>query len=486
MEELSYFLSSWIGNLGVVPLFLSLAFLFWPALTLLFFLLFSVTAVLETILYLLQTRLIQSGFLPSVKPYVKAGGAILVIFFSFPSTGLANLLISKGEHEELKTPQLTKFTLGNKEVLSAKYLPEKEIILIKGKRLGYSEMRYWNKKGEVHRFGVYVLSKKEQLKLTHIADSLRNLGLEVSFKGPLVHATGTLETASSYKILKEIWQAYHSKVVLQINLSSVLHREFLIELYRSFWDEYIEDVHCQREYVSFQCSYGQGQSLSEGTVHKLKKKFILDILASKNFNSEQNYELHIKLYQLENIFGENIDLGLSQIEAGLHSFYNRDFNSILEKNKIFLSQRKLDLSILVDHKMILQLDRKGTIRMGTESSYNSETKEKITLGWKFSGLKIEMLLKKKGNYYNLKYKTSLTGPHNSKGSISGSHSSSQLSLKEHQVYQLFELGINSNDLSENSFPLLGQIPLLGILFKGKYEGSGHKKVVALIKVSKKE
>src|SRR6056300_774204 len=102
MEKIRSYLSSWIGNLGVVPLFLSLTFLFCPALTLLFFLLFSVTAVLETIFQLLQTRLIQKRFLPLVKPYVKATPAILVIFFSFPLYGSDNLLISKGEHLEIK------------------------------------------------------------------------------------------------------------------------------------------------------------------------------------------------------------------------------------------------------------------------------------------------------------------------------------------------------------------------------------------------
>ncbi len=484
MEKIRSYLSSWIGNLGVVPLFLSLAFLFCPALTLLFFLLFSVTAVLETIFQLLQTRLIQKRFLPLVKPYVKATPAILVIFFSFPLYGSDNLLISKGEHLEIKANGLTKFTLSNKDILSAKFLPKTQSLLIKGKGLGYSELWYWPQSGKKKTFGVYVLSKRRQLKLTHLADTLKNLGLRVSFKGALIYVKGDISDFSHYQVIKELKKKYSKDLYLQVRLSNSLSKKLTLEIYRSFWDEYIEDVKCRLEYIKYECIYDQGQKLSQGMLSHLKNKYIIDIISIKNFNQHQNFELHFKLIQLENLRGENVDLGLSQIESELDSFFIMDLKSIVKKNSVILQKRNIDISVLVDHKMILQLNKKSSIEFGNESSFPIQANQSIALAWKFNGLKLDTVLKKSGEFYHLKYSTMLTNPSQQGSSIKGSKSSSTISLRPNKTQQLFELGIKTLNEQKSQFPTLGQIPLLGYLFQANAQMENTRKVVALVKLKR--
>ncbi|MDH5582202.1 MAG: hypothetical protein OEY33_09885, partial [Bdellovibrionales bacterium] len=168
-------------------------------------------------------------------------------------------MISKGEHLEIKANGLTKFTLSNKDILSAKFLPKTQSLLIKGKGLGYSELWYWPQSGKKKTFGVYVLSKRRQLKLTHLADTLKNLGLRVSFKGALIYVKGDISDFSHYQVIKELKKKYSKDLYLQVRLSNSLSKKLTLEIYRSFWDEYIEDVKCRLEYIKYECIYDQGQ-----------------------------------------------------------------------------------------------------------------------------------------------------------------------------------------------------------------------------------
>lgn len=485
MEKIEAYFSfvSWIGNLGVVPLFLSCAFLFWPCLVLLAFLLFSVTAVLETISTLLWS-LIQRGFLPRVKLYVKTILLVLCNIFGCLEASDSNLLISIGEHKEIKVKNLKSFTLGNKEVLSAKYLKTKGEILIKGKKLGFSELRYWPQKGAPGVFRIYVLSKRQHLKLAHIMESLKSLDLEVEFRGSLIYAKGVIKTRSDYQILSLLYRKYSIDIILDVLLSADLKGEVLSSVYKGFWDEYIDEVQCEFLGAILECQYPESTIPTTELVDSLKNKFLLHLISTKNYKEGQNLVIFLKLFQIEKLNGENIDLGLSQLESDLNSFFTHDFNSILGRNQIILKKHNLHLSVLVDHRIITQYGKKAILSFGRETLYQEGNTDNLVSKWQFSGLKIETLLTQKGKGLRANYSTELTTPMDSGQGKGGSKTSSAVFLIPEKTQELFEVSMKTFNKESHFFPYLNKIPLLGNLFISKSVSNNYKKIVALIKVVK--
>ncbi|MFZ8934131.1 MAG: hypothetical protein ACO2ZP_09565 [Bacteriovoracaceae bacterium] len=300
----------------------------------------------------------------------------------------------------------------------------------------------------------------------------------------MIHVHGSIKGVSQYQAIKNLVEKYTKDLYLKVSLSPSLYKKLTLDIYRSFWDEFIEDVKCQLKGMSFECSYDQGQSLSKEMLSHLKSKYIIKIIKVKNFNQHQNFELHFKLIQIENLNGQNIDLGLSQIESELDSFFLMDLKGIVKKNKVILQKKNIDLSVLVDHKMVLQLNKKSSIELGQESSFPLQTNQSVVLAWKFNGLKIETLLRKSGEHYHLEYSTILTGPDREGSSISGSRSSSTISLERNKAQQLFELGIKTLNEQNSRFPILSHIPLLGLIFQANSQVENKRKVVALVKLKR--
>ena len=73
-------------------------------------------------------------------------------------------VISIGEHLEIPSRGLKRFSVTDQQVISYKWLEQQVHFLVEGKKLGYSELIIWDGGGQktTHRF--YVLSKRSFLK----------------------------------------------------------------------------------------------------------------------------------------------------------------------------------------------------------------------------------------------------------------------------------------------------------------------------------
>ena len=205
----NYFLSGWIANLGVVPLLLFRAFLFAPILVFLLDLLFRVTLVFETIIFL-PSFLSKTRFLPTNCPIVKNLFVYPLVFMLFFSAGHAKpsisqnksslIVLSRGEQKEIRVWPYAKISLGNKQVLSHKYFPKEGRLLIKGKSIGFSDLTVWKgSKTKAHQF--YVFSKRRHLKIVHLLKSLEKLPVEIEHQGEIIQISGKVTTLEDYSKL---------------------------------------------------------------------------------------------------------------------------------------------------------------------------------------------------------------------------------------------------------------------------------------------
>ncbi len=109
------------------------------------------------------------------------------IFLLLPSASLAadspkDIVLAKGEQKEIELKDLRNFSVGNPEVISYKFLPKQGKLLVKGKKVGFTDVIIWSAKGK-ETFSLYVLSKQKFLKTFQLADALKNLNLEIDIKG---------------------------------------------------------------------------------------------------------------------------------------------------------------------------------------------------------------------------------------------------------------------------------------------------------------
>ena len=206
---ISYFFSKWIVNFGVVPLLLFNDFLLLPILTFLFDLLNLVILVFETIFQLHKIKvfklvnIFRTKFLPILIYAVKALLLALALCVmaahakSAQDTERTTLLLSIGEHKEIKYSQISKFTVTNTTIIGHKHKKKINTIIIKGLKLGYTELVIWSKKLK-KTYKVYVLEKKRQLKILHIGETLKEMNLDIRLAGPLIIATGEVSDLQSY------------------------------------------------------------------------------------------------------------------------------------------------------------------------------------------------------------------------------------------------------------------------------------------------
>ncbi len=224
--------SSWTANLGVVPLFLLAAFLLAPAALCLALRRFSVTAVLEAI----NISQNKTYHLSNLKPLNLTISLLFVkIFLLLPSASFAqvspkDMIVARGEQKELPFKGLKNFSVGNPDVISYKWMPKEGKLLIKGKKVGFTDLVVWTASGK-EVLSIYVLSKQKFLKTFQLADALKNLNLTIDIKGPVMTATGVLSDFSDYLYLQKIKGQFQEQVFFKIGLEPKLRNHIIGQIY---------------------------------------------------------------------------------------------------------------------------------------------------------------------------------------------------------------------------------------------------------------
>jgi len=501
--ELTCYFFSWIANLGVVPLLAFFAFLLFPWFFKRFNLRPLVVFVLETIaklpsiIFRSYSFLCRFNYLPVIFSLVK----IIIIIISIAyleganslwanenSDSYESLILSKGEHKEIEFRDFKKFSVTNHEVISYKHLDNQHKILLKGQKIGFCELIIWKSTGKKVVYRIYVLDKASQTKILQIAQSMAFAGLNVNLEGTSIAVSGELTDYKNYNLVMKLLKAYPDKIQSHITIGQKLRNFVIGEVYYYLLNEYNDNILCENNEIDIVCRYSQSNPLSKNTIDYLQAKYHIKLIPSNLSLLGHNFKIKIKLIQLEYQNESNLSLGLNQLKGSWSEVFSSGIKSLINKNEIILKENDLSLSTLAEPEIILTLNTPSSILVGSEVPFkesNNNNSDVNHTNWKFAGLKVILTLKKEGPYFMIDYKTEFTKP-SEDGHITGSKEHSTALIKLDHPLELFQIGFRAFGKNASQIPGIGNIPILGNLFKSKSDRTTYKKISALIELTQNE
>ena len=475
---------TWISNLGVVPLFLLAAFLLAPDAFFLFLRRSSVIAVLEAINisqwitnYFLNLKLLNlTRSLLFVKALLILPGAANAQISQF------DLILAKGEQKELHFSQLNKLSIGNSEVIAHK--PIKNKLLIKGKKIGFSDLIVWSPKPV--KYNIYVLSKQKYLKTIQLADALGNLGLLIDIKGPMITAKGEVADFADYIYLHKIKKQFQDQVFFRIKISTALRNLVISRIYQELYSRGFSKVSCTNQWLDVNCKY-EG-SHQKTIIEELKKTYAVHFYEEETLSLQKNFRLKMKIVQLESLDGKEIRLGLDKLSSSVGDLFEYGVRKLIDDNLILLNQSQIELSTLAEPELIVNLSQPQLVEIGSQIPFQNITNQKGTIiapiDWKFAGLRITTNISPQFGKFLIKYSTEFSRP--MEQGISGSKEESTVFLRPGESIKIFQIGYKTTNSEKSSIPYLNQIPILKQLFTSRSEGQSFKQIYGYIQIEEVE
>ena len=491
MPPRHYFGWGWMENLGVVPWLRFLTFLLAPLFCFLFALRVLVFLVNET----MRQLLVKGGLtllIPQhpVKAWMLWGSLLLVASPPQVWGGEAtDHVISIGEHLEIPSRGLKRFSVTDQQVISYKWLEQQVHFLVEGKKLGYSELIIWDGGGQktTHRF--YVLSKRSFLKLKRIQKTLEAMGLKAAPQGNILVARGRIYRQRDYFILHKILRQHSKVIYLDVKLAKSLRNHIIGKVYQILFDEALPGVSCQVERIQITCFYQKVEQVEKSIAHKLKKDYAIKLVAKSRGQSRQNYRVQLLVFQFERTDGQEISLGLDQLQTTGAELFSHGINALVDKNQVLLKKNHIKVSTLAWPETMVVPYQESTLEMGAEIPYplaNSQGESGSggkQIEWKFAGIRLKLSLSPYGHQVRVNYLTEVKRQ-GKDGQVSGGLNQSTANLRLGQVQQIFQIGLQTSNTQRGALPFVHQIPLLGKLFSSFREGHNFKKIVGYLRVEK--
>jgi hypothetical protein len=485
MKISNYFLSGWMANLGVVPLFSFAAFLLAPLFLILFFLLLEVTAVLDDIKksfkYLVN---FNSSYLSFCLYVVKIFMVMLCAIPSLQATETisAQFFLSKGEILEILVPEMQNLSVGNKEVISHKWLPESKKILIKGLSIGYSDLLVWNKKGKT-QYKIYVLSKVEHLKKMQVAQTLNETGLTITAHGPIIKAQGIVTTLFNYHLIHQLYQKHKEILHLELELAGQVRNEIIADIYDKILESEAEFINCSDDGIFINCHYF-GLNPKHPLLKALEEKYHVIFNHYTPHEFLQNYQLRFKIVQIEHFNGQENSLGLHNISAKVSDFLNKTPLALIQDNQIQFSAKIGKYYTLAEPETLITLDEPSAIQVGGEIPFQRVGGNNATYTeWKFAGLKINAKLTQKGSKLQLDYESEFTKP--DENGVSGSKEKGTIFIDYNTYMKIFEVGHKVSARQESGLPFINKIPILKNIFGATSTQTTFKQIIGFVYLTKK-
>ncbi len=517
--------SKWIANLGVVPLLLFSAFLLLPILVFLLSLLFLVTRVLETISpllfqlsqlnryltvctvtitdifksYLHVIRLKFStwtnnspAFVPDTAISVKVLSAIYLfgyVFSSAPIYAQSNnqevINLAKGEIKEIIWEPLTRYTIGNKEIVSVKVIKDQKKVLIKGKHLGLSDLILWGKYNQRRQIQINIIDKRAHQKIYLLASRIKQLGLKVNVLDKTLFLSGGITSFEQYQSLLSLRnEASKNKLALhltEVEISRSLERKVFTHFLKEIMGLNLTMLDCSPNGIAIECQELGHESLRTSREY-LDQQFIIDWIPQQGARAMKQYEVQLILQQFENQTGESFSLGLNRLEGNWEKILSDSPLSLIKNNNVHIEDSEFKTSTLAQPKIIGRFGVPIQVQVGQEILYTQNLGNNLaTQQWKFAGLDIDINLSPVAEGILVKFKNSLSQPSGSM--ITKSSQSSSIIVEEGESKILFDIGFQMKKTDQSRFPGLSSIPLFGSLFKNNFSSSSYKNVLCIIKIT---
>jgi hypothetical protein len=465
MKKTNYFLSGWIANLGVVPLFSLACFLLAPAFFLFKFLLHFVNIVFEAISLSLIRLFNYNCRALYLSLYILLVKIFIIISPLYASVNAykhvkRDVFIAKGEQIELETGKINHFAVGNKEVIKYKYRAKQGHLLIKGKSIGFSDIVVWKSSKQKQIFHIYVTSKKNQLSLMEMAQSLRDTNLNALVKGKYLFVSGTVMKLSTYQLLHRLSKE-KNKNLLQINvkLSQKLKNEIISSIYLEVYKYDIDSINCDQSGLDIICKYSQFKK-SQINWDDMRNQFFAKFVPIQKFDPLKSYKLVFKIFKINKISNDMNTFGIDQFKSELSRFVSNNSLNIQSDNIIF-SRMNHTAQLIANPEIIITMDNQFSLKLGGDFPFVNTTKDGESTEWKFVGLKIKGKLSTKLNNSLLNYQTSFTSFTGK--SISGPFGKSSRYIDFDGFKELYSIALKTNESHLNTIPGLENIPFLKAL-----------------------
>lgn len=504
----NYFAAAWIANLGVVPLFFISAFLFAPIFFFLFALLVFVTRVLETIRQLLfRYRSNKSYFLNFKLPFLPfkrlcvkkilplfpacAQNFLIAcaIFTALEGSTLASthqIILARGQSTEISLPQMVRFNVGNREVIRYQLNEKSKKMIIRGTQIGHAEILVWNQNDQTETWQVFVISKAQEAKFLHLAELATALGLDSEILIPHIRFYGTVKTQKQYLDYKKMQELNKDAILDEVTIDQKLAGEMIAEIYSAFFEEYKDSIRCTVHFSDINCGYPENEAPGEALKKHLEEKYKVHLIQKNNQQLKKNYQVKLKLIQLEQMDGEDLRLGLDQISGSLAEFMHSPLEKIIQKNQVLLAQKNVRMNTLAEPLTLIRPLTPADIQIGADIPFKNINGNNVaSTDWRFAGLKVHLVLENMGEKIKINFETELTQPStdsNGLTSIGGNKEKSSVVVDLKKPVKVFQLSLKTEGKSTDQMPFLNAIPLLGELFKSKSNQSNYKTITGIIEV----
>lgn len=391
----------------------------------------------------------------------------------------SDIILAKGEQKEITLSSLKNYSIGNGDVISYKWLPKQSKLLVKGKKVGFTDLVVWTNKGK-EVFSIYVLSKQKFLKTFQLADALKNLNLTIDIKGPVMTASGTLSDFGDYLYLQKIKGQFQEQVFFKINLEAKLRNHIIAQIYKKLYSNGFSSVSCQADWLDILCFY-EGQS-NEGLLKQLASFYRVSFIQQDSRLRYKNYRLKLKLIQMEQMDGREIHVGLDKLKASVHDLFDFGIRKLIDDNIVFLTQSHTDLSTLAEPEMVVNLNTPQTIEIGAQIPYQNINTQGATviapIDWKFAGLRIKTKITETHGKLLFDYETEFTRPVDQ--TISGSKEISSALLEVGVPLKIFQIGYQTTSKGRQGIPFISQVPILKHLFESKSDQNTYKQIYGYV------
>ncbi|MBD65811.1 MAG: hypothetical protein CME62_11430 [Halobacteriovoraceae bacterium] len=477
------YLSLCIGNFGVVPLFSFAFFLFLPALLSLSFLLVRVFIVLDPI-YLSSIKKIiinnERKYLTFTLQVVKIFMLLNSHSFVFATESAQDIFLSKGEQVEINAKHLKSYSIGNKEVLSAKLRQKTNKLLLKGKGIGFSDLIIWTHSTK-KTYRIYVHSKRKQLKEMRIFSALKDTQLTVQFKGEWIEINGVIESHKDFQIISTILENKNLKVIPNVELNKEYKNSLIADIYSTLYKQGIKNITCSLVKIRIICKISDPQRVAD--LERLKQKYNIQFEYEDIFSSSKTFEVEFKIYSFELLSQNSSHSGLNRIEGPLNELVNNQ-QALLETGNFFFQDQKLKTELIANPRFQIIIGEKFKFSLGQEIPIAQVTQEVANTTWKFSGIKLNGETQNKGDLAVLKIKSQITAP-NSQGYIQGPSGETSFHIRPGKFLEVFHVNLSNHMSNEGGVPLLNKIPLLKKLFTHSSESVLSKNIAIFVKITEK-
>ena len=486
---------SWIANLGVVPLLRQDFFRFAPCLERFALRLFSVTLVFETISYpwlnWLKWKLLKlRGILPishiSVKKHPFLLHLLLIGEMALTSWGAfaESIILAPGEHWEQNFPHIQRYSIGNHDIVSHRFEERSKQLILKGLKIGHTELVVWNQRKAKETFQIFVISKQKELSLLQTAQGLKSLGLNVEVNHNLLQISGTLHTTLQYQQYLKIIAQTSLPLVAAANLDPKLRNQIIGQIYQQVMEDYYDEVACTNHNLQITCFSASGHPLPEALQQNITQQWGVAWLLRED-NPQINYRLKLKIFQIEDQSGHAIELGIHHLQASLDEYFTLGLEQIIKRNATLLASQQIKFSHLASPEIILRPEHPATIKVGMEVPYERQKKVGVEVTWKFVGLELKFTLHLQGDLGRLEYSVHYSSP-TSEGSknLQDNAQASSITTAFNQAMQLFDITVESTTKQNTALPGLGHIPVIKKLVSSDHQVQQNKKILALAVLEK--